>query len=111
MPGGEATDVDAGIGQVGFVGQAHLASAAAEQRLEGLTEILVDALEGFGEFLARNHVDVRDRLLRIADGIQQILPLHAQELLALRGFLELLHGLGIDRTQPDLKHSRAVDLR
>ena len=74
-----------------FVGQAHLARAAAEQRLERLAEILVDALEGLGELLARYHVDIRDGLLGIADGIQQILPLHAQEFLALRGFLEFFH--------------------
>jgi hypothetical protein len=42
-------DVDAGIGQVGFVGRAHLAGAASEQRLKSLAEILVDAREGFGD--------------------------------------------------------------
>ena len=40
-----------------------------------------------------------DGFLRIADGIEQILPLHAEELLALRSFLKLLHGLRVHRTQ------------
>ena len=49
-------------------------------------------LEGFGEFLARDLVDLLDGLLGVADGIDQVLPLRAQEFLALLRFLIFLHG-------------------
>ena len=41
----------------------------------------------------------RDGLLGVADGIEQILPLGAQEILPLRGFLKFFHGLRVHRTQ------------
>ena len=44
-------DIDAGLGQVLLIGQAHLAGAAAEQRLEHLAEVGVDGLERLGELL------------------------------------------------------------
>ena len=62
-------------------------------------EIGVDGLEGLGEFLARNLVDLLDGLLGVANGIDQVLPLRAQEILALLRFLELLHGRRVHRSQ------------
>ena len=87
------------IGQVLLVGEAHLAGAAAEQRLERLAEIRVDGLERLGEFLARHQVDLLNRLLGVADGIDQVLPLRAQEVVALLRFLELFHGRRVHRAQ------------
>ncbi len=91
-------DIDARLGDVGLVGQPHLADAAAEQRAEHLPEILVDVLEGLGEPLARLDVDIVDRLLGVADGIEQVLPLRVQEVVALLRFLEFFERLRIHRT-------------
>ena len=41
------------FGEIGLVGQPHLAAAAAEQRAEHLAEVVVDGVEGFLEALAR----------------------------------------------------------
>ena len=62
-------------------------------------EIGVDGFEGLGELLARDLVDFLDGLLGIADGIDQVLALRAQEVVALLGFLKLFHGRGVDRAQ------------
>ncbi len=47
------------------------------KRLECLFEILVDRLERFGEPVLRVFVDFLNRLLGVADGIEQVLPLRA----------------------------------
>ncbi len=62
-------------------------------------KLLVDGLERFGEFLARYFVDLLDRFLGVADGIEQVLPLRAQEIVALLALLEFLERLRIDRPQ------------
>src|ERR1017187_8880001 len=59
----------------------------------------VDGLERLGEFPARNLVDLLNRLLRVAYGIDQVLPLRGQEIQALLRFLELLQRGGIYRSQ------------
>ncbi len=82
-----------------FVGQPHLALAAAEQRLEHLLEVLVDRFEGFLEAAARFGVEFLNRFLGIADRIEQVLPLRVQEIVALLRFLELFERLRIHRTQ------------
>ena len=87
-------DVDAGLARSVRFGQAHLAGAAAEERLEGGGEMGVDHGEGLFEFLARDLVELGDGLLGIGDGLQQVLALAAQEfesLLALVVFLERHH--------------------
>ena len=60
-------------------GNAH----AAEESLERLAEVGIDGLERFGEFLAADLVDFLDGLLGIADGIDQVLALGAEEIVAL----------------------------
>jgi hypothetical protein len=60
----------------------------------------VDGFEGFGEFLARNQVDLLNGLLGVADGIDQVLALRAQEIVALLRLLILLHGGGVHRAEP-----------
>src|ERR1019366_1152447 len=96
LAGRRADDIDAAIGDVLLVGEAHLAGAAAEQRLEPDAEVGVDGFEGLGEFLAGNQVDFLNRLLGVADGIDQVLTLGAEEIVALLGLLILLHGGGVD---------------
>src|ERR1035438_506702 len=59
----------------------------------------IDGLEGLGKFAARNLVDLLNGLLRVAYGIDQVLALRAQEIEALLGFLELLQGGGIHRSE------------
>ena len=98
------------FGQVLLVGEPHLAGAAAEQRLEDFAEIRVDGFEGLGEFLARNLVDFLNGLLGVADGIDQVLALRAQEIVALLRFLEFLHGGGIHR-RPALRCGCALRWR
>ena len=51
-------------------------------------------------FWRRNQVDFLNRLLGVADGIDQVLALGAQEIVALLRLLILLHGGGVDRAQP-----------
>ena len=72
-----------------------------------LAEVGVDGLEGLGEFLARDLVDLLNGLLGVADGIDQVLALRAQEFLALLRFLELFHGRGIHR-RPAPRCGRAL---
>ena len=90
-----------------LVGEAHLAEAAAEERLEHLAEVGVDGFEGLAEALARFDVDFLDGLFGVADGIEQVLALGVQEVVALLRFLEFLQGL---RRSPDpaLRFWRAV---
>ena len=99
LAGGRGHDVDAAFGQVGFVGEAHLALAAAEQGLEHFLEVGVDAFEGFLEAAARFGVELLDGFLGIADGIEQVLALRVQELVALLRFVILFERLRIHRAQ------------
>ena len=99
MPGRRRHDVDAAFGQVGFVGEAHLALAAAEQGLEHFLEVRVDALEGFLEAAARFGVELLDGFLGVADRIEQVLALRVQELVALLRFVKFFERLRIHRTQ------------
>ena len=62
-------------------------------------EVLVDGVEGLGELLARDQVDLLDGLFGVADGIEQVLPLRAQEVVALLRFLELLERLRVHRAE------------
>ncbi len=99
LAGGRRHDVDAALGQVSFVGEAHLALAAAEQRLEHFLEVGVDAFEGFLEAAARFGVELLDGFLGIADGIEQVLSLRVQELVALLRLVILFERLRIHRAQ------------
>ena len=82
-----------------FVGEAHLARTAAEQRLERLLEVLVDGFERLRESVLREFVDLLNRLLGVADRIEQILPLRGQEVVPLLRLLELLQRRRIHRAQ------------
>ncbi len=62
-------------------------------------EVLVHRVEGFFKAAPRFGVQLLDRLLRIANGIEQILPLRVEEVVALLRFLEFLESLGIHRPQ------------
>ena len=60
-------------------------------------KIAVDRLEGIGEPLARFHVDIVNGFLGVANGIEQILPLGVQEIVALLRFLKFFQSLRIHR--------------
>ena len=90
LAGGRGHDVDAAFGQVGFVGQAHFALAAAEQGLEHAAEVVVDGVEGVLEAAAGFGVEFLDGFFGVADGIEQVLPLGVEEFVALLGFLDIL---------------------
>ena len=62
-------------------------------------KLRVDRLEGLGESSARLDVDLLDRLLGVADRIEQVLALRVQEVVALLRFLVLLQRLRIHRAQ------------
>ena len=62
-----------------------------------MPEIGVDRLKGFNKALARLDVDLLDRLLRIANGVQQILPLRIEEVVTLLRLLKLFERLRIHR--------------
>jgi len=59
----------------------------------------IDEFESFGEPLARFRIDFMDRLLGIANGVEQILALRIQEVVPLLGFFKLLHSLSVHRAQ------------
>ena len=107
LAGRRGHDVDAAFGQIGLVGEAHFALAAAEQRLEHLSEVRVDAFEGFLEAAARFGVEFLNGFLGVADGIEQILPLGVQELVALLRFLEFFERLR-DSPGPALRCARGL---
>ncbi len=60
-------------------------------------EVFVDARKGLVELGARNLVDLLDRLLRIFDGLDQILALRFEEAMALRCLLVLIERHHVDR--------------
>ena len=75
-------------------GQAHFRHAAAEDCVERVGEIRVDGVEGLLEFFLGDQVEFRDGLLRVGDGLQQVVAFARQEreaLLALVVFLERHH--------------------
>ncbi len=79
------------------LGQAHLARASAEERLEGRGEVRVDDGKGLFEFLPRDLVEFGDGLLGIGDGLQQVLALAPQEAEALFALVVFLERHHVDR--------------
>ena len=57
------------------------------------------AVEGFLEPAARFGVQLLNRLFGVADGIEQVLPLRVQEVVALLGFLKFFERLRIHGAQ------------
>src|SRR5260370_8492599 len=97
--GGRRHNIDAALGQIGFVGQTHLALTSAEERLKHFLEVRVDAFKGFLEAAARFGVEFLNGLLGIANGIEQVLPLGVQKLITLLCFLILFERLWIHGAQ------------
>ena len=60
--------------------------SAAEELAEGSLEVFVDPVERFFKFLPRDLVDLFNRGGGVCDGVEQILPLGGEELVAFRGF-------------------------
>ena len=57
------------------------------------------ASKASANFWRETCVDFLDGLFGIADGIDQVLALRAQEIVALLGLLEFLHGGGVHRAE------------
>ena len=94
-----ADNIDPAIGHILLVRQPHLTRAAAKQRLEAHPEVRVDRFERLLELLPRDQIDLLNRPLRIPDRIDQVLPLRAQEVVALLRLLILFHRRRIHRAQ------------
>ena len=62
-------------------------------------KILIDDVESLFKTAAGDDIDLLDGLFRIANGIQKILTLGGEEVVALLGFVELFQSLGIDGAQ------------
>ena len=76
--------------QIAFVADAQKCLAALEEPRKNPSKVLVDARQRFVEFGARNLIDLLDRLLRVFDGLDQVLALRGQEAMALGRFLVLI---------------------
>ncbi len=98
MPGGGGYDVEAAFGLVLFIREPQECLPAIEEPRKDLREVLVDARKCFVEFLARNLVDLLDRLLRVLDGIDEILALRFEEGVPVSGFLVLFECHHVDRS-------------
>src|SRR6185436_4951671 len=72
-------DLDAALERIVFVEERQSGAAAAEQRAEHVLEIVIDRREGLDEARARGLVDALDRLARLGDGVDQVLPLRREE--------------------------------
>jgi len=68
-------DFDALIERIALAGEPHFSKAAPEEFLEHIPEILIDHLESLSKALAALGIDLVDGLLRVADGIEQVLAL------------------------------------
>ena len=73
-------DLDAGIGLVRSFQQPQFAVTAAEKMDEGFRESGIDRFEGFLELPPADGIDFLDGLSGVANGIEQVLTLAAQEL-------------------------------
>ncbi len=62
-----------------------------------VAKCLVDDREGFLEFLFADLIELRDGLLRIGDGLQQVVPLAAEEFEPLLAFIVFLERHHVDR--------------
>src|SRR5262249_11488372 len=79
LPGRLRNDFYSGIYFFGAFEQSKFAVSSAEETDEGLLEARVDGLKGFLELSAADGIDFVDRLGRVANGIEQVLPLSAQK--------------------------------
>jgi hypothetical protein len=97
LPGRRGDDVDAGVGGVLLVSEAHEGLAAAEELGEGDAEVLVDDLEACVELDAGDVVDLLDGGLGVLDGFEEVLALGVEEGVARGGLVVLLEGHHVDR--------------
>ena len=99
LAGGRSDDVDTALVDVCRIGKAHFAGTAIKEDLVSTTEVFVDLVEGILETLLRFDVDFLDGLFGIADGIEEVLALRVEEVVALLGLFEFLKRIGIDRAK------------
>ena len=90
-------DVDAALQHVVLVHQHQVGLAAAEDLGEHGAEVLADLLEGLAEHLARLDVDAVDDFEQLRLGLDQVVVLLAEELVALLGLLVFLDGHQVHR--------------
>ena len=89
-------DIDAGIAGAVRFRQAHFRHAAAENGVKSFGEILVNGVEGQFEFFLGGLVQLGDGLLRVRDGLQQVVALAGEEREALLAFVKFLERHHID---------------
>ena len=90
-------DVNAAFEQVVLVHQHQVGFAAAEDLGEHGPEVVPDFLEGLPEHLAGLDVDAVDDFEQLRLGLDQVVVLLAEELVALLGFLVFLDGHQVHR--------------
>ena len=74
-------------------------AAAAEERRERLLEVLVDHLERFLEALTGGPINPSNRLGRLRDGVDQVLPLRRQERVPPFELVELIDRHHVHRSE------------
>ncbi len=90
-------DVDAAIAGTIRLGETHFAAAAAEESTESLAKIAVDDGESLFEFLPRDRIELGDGLLRVLNGLDEVVALAREECVALIAVLILLESHHVDR--------------
>ena len=97
LPGRAGHDVDAALQHVVLVHQHQVGFAAAKDLGEHRAEVVADLLERLAEHLARLHVDAVDHFEQLRFGLNQVVVLLAEELVALLGFFVFLDGHQVHR--------------
>src|SRR2546426_2663918 len=69
---------------------------AAEKADERFLESRIDRLERFFELAAAHGIDFFDRLVGVANGVEQVLSLRGEKLESVFGFLVFLDGHHVD---------------
>ena len=90
-------DVDAAFQHVAFVHEQQVRLPAAEHLDEQRPEIFTDLSESIGKHLLRLRVDAVDHLQQLLLGLNEVVILAAEELVALFGLLVFVNGDEIDR--------------
>ena len=96
LPGRRGHDFEAALGLIFSISQTQEGLPAVEEAREDVGEVLVDAREGLVELGARDLIDLLDGLLRVLDGLDQVVALRFEEGVAVGGLLVLIQRHHVD---------------
>ena len=94
--GRRGDDLDARFAGIVFVGEAHFAHATAEEGDESFAEVGVNRLKSLVKARFGDAVDFLDGLFGVADRVEQVLPLGAQEVVPLLRIFKFLKGFRVN---------------